>query len=338
MKRAAYILLLVLASCSKPDGTDGELIAIRADIRQMENNSKGTKAVADPYRGSTPTEENPLKAAVWFSVDPASFIHSPADGTNLPCHTEMTFVSNAMTYADYIPAGSQTPVSLKYPTTDNTPVYCVGFHPSTGWDKPDGGTEGVNVTHVIDGTEDLMFADVIQGTWDEHFNESQQYSHLLTWVKLTACAMTMETAEQWGKVTDVQVTSDKSTVDIDLSKNTGKISYGGSPVKIQGNVPAEGVELSLTSKEIGSVFCIPKVKDGKVVVTVDIKTSKYETKTLDVTLMDLNYNPLTSVDQAIGGLFILSLYFSPFNLIEGTCTLNYWNDQNEDLYLTPTAQ
>lgn len=40
-----------------------------------------------------------------------------------------------------------------------------------------------------------------------------------------------------------------------------------------------------------------------------------------------------AIAVAWGKLFILSLYFTPFNIIEGTCTLNYWNDQNEDLYL-----
>ena len=48
---------------------------------------------------------------------------------------------------------------------------------------------------------------------------------------------------------------------------------------------------------------------------------------------DLDYEPLTSLSEAAGKLFIISLYFSPFNVIEGTCTLNYWNDQNEDLYM-----
>ena len=332
MRKTAYILaLILLASCSGLEDTSVDSIGLKASIGLMDSKAPGTKAEAVPYEGTAPTPDNPLNAGVWFSLDRHKFIHAPSGGTNLPCHTEMTFTSDAATYADYTPAGSSTPVSLKYPT-DNASVYCVGFHPASGWDT----TDGVTVTHAITGSEDLMFADIIEGTWNTHFT-SQQYSHLLTWVKVSVCAMTMETAKQWGNVTDVRISS-RSTVAVDLSKDSNRISYSGIQEIPAYNGPAEGIELNLTNKDIGSVFCIPETKDGKAVVSVSITTSNYGTKTVDVPLSDLNYVPLTSADQTIGKLFILSLYFNPFSLIEGTCTLNYWNDQNEDLYLTPTAQ
>ena len=30
--------------------------------------------------------------------------------------------------------------------------------------------------------------------------------------------------------------------------------------------------------------------------------------------------------------YVLTLFFHPFNVVEGVCTLNAWNAQNEDLY------
>lgn len=337
MRKAAYILLiLLLASCDRIGDTYMDSIGLKASIGQMDNSSQGTKAEeARPFEGTAPTPDNSLHAEVWFSLDRHKFIHEPAGSTYLPCHTDMTFTSDAATYADYTPDGSDTPVSLKYPTDNNQSVYCVGFHPASGLETTWETTDGVNVTHEITGSEDLMFADVIEGTWNDHFS-SQHYSHLLTWVKVSVCAMTMETAKQWGKVTNILISS-KSTVSIDLSKDSNKTAYSGNINIPAYNGPAEGTELSLTSREVGSVFCIPETKDNKAVVTVSITTSNYGTKTLEVPLSDLDYVPLTSADQTIGKLFILSLYFNPFALIEGTCTLNYWNDQNEDLYLTPTV-
>lgn len=334
MRKTTYILLLLLlTSCDRVGDTCADHIGLKASIGLLDSKSHATRAaVARPFEGTAPTPGNPLHAGVWFSLDRHKFIHEPAGSTYLPCHTEMTFTSDAATYADYTPAGSGTPVSLKYPTDNNQSVYSVGFHPATGWNTAD----GVQVTHEITGSEDLMFADVIEGTWNTHFS-SQHYSHILTWVKVSVCAMTMETASQWGKVTDIKISS-KSNVSIDLSKDSDKISYSGSTQISAYNGPVEGTELNLTSTEVGSVFCIPETKDNKAVVTVSITTSNYGTKTLEVPLSDLDYVPLTSADQTVGKLFILSLYFNPFALIEGTCTLNYWNDQNEDLYLTPTAQ
>lgn len=318
MKRFTYILIsFVLASCGKIEISDTHQIGLRAGIGEMEVVSKAsTEAV--PYKGTVPTSSSPLDASVWFSLKPDKF-EDQSGNTFIPCHTEMKFTGEGMTYADYLLEGSDTPISLTYPTSENTPVYCVGFYPKTGWTTSD----YVNAGHAINGTEDLMHAGVISGTWNNHF-PSQQYSHLLTWVKISVCAITMETARQWGNVTKVTI-SCKNALNINLA--TSEVTYSGEQ-EIIVYEDSKGSELSLTSTELGSLFCAPETE-----YEIKIKTANYGEKTITVPLSDLNYNPLSSAGDAVGKLFIISLYFNPFNIIEGTCTLNYWNDQNEDLYL-----
>ena len=72
--------------------------------------------------------------------------------------------------------------------------------------------------------------------------------------------------------------------------------------------------------------------------TVSITTEFGGEKTIDISLSDLDYVEISDPAETVGKLYILRLYFNPFNIIEGTCTLNYWNGQNDDLYLTPPAQ
>jgi hypothetical protein len=236
----------------------------------------------------------------------------------------MKFEGESVTYADYDenPKDNDPAISLKYPN-NNDPVYCIGLHPASGWNSDD----GVKISHAITGAEDLMFADQITGTWNSHFPK-QQYSHLLTWIKINFCAMTMEAARQWGGVTEITISS-KDKLEIDLAKTSDKVTFSENVINIKTFKNAEGVLPSLTSTEAGSVLCSPATQ-----YTVKIKTTNYpDGKVIPIKLTNLDYQPLTSSSEAVGKLFIISLYFSPFNVIEGTCTLNYWNDQNEDLYM-----
>lgn len=326
-RKLLYIILLIASwSCSKIDETADRLICLSAGIADLEVSTRAA-VIGTPYRGSVPSESNQLNAAVWFSTTPYDYDHSPEYPAYLPCRTTMTFKGESVTYADYDddPTDNKPAVSLKYPTISNTPVYCIGMHPASGWSSDD----GVKITHAITGSEDLMFADQISGTWNSHLPK-QQYSHLLTWVKINFCAMTMEAARQWGGVTEITISS-KDGLEIDLSKETNKVSYTGNDIEIKTFESAAGVLPSLTSTEAGSLFCSPSTQ-----YTVTIKTTNYpEGKVVPITLTDLDYQPLTSPSEAVGKLFIISLYFNPFNVLEGTCTLNYWNGQNEDLYMKP---
>jgi len=350
-------LFLLLLACDRADVAENNHISLKASIGEMNTVSKGSTSVAAPYEGTSPADST-LVSDVWFSKSASYFPHNPSGdpATNLPCHTTMTFTSDAATYADYKPAGQSVAQTLKYPINGDD-VYCVGFHPQSDPAYPKAGwytEDGINVSHPINGCEDLMFAGIISGDWNNHF-QTQSYKHLLTWVKVSVCAMTMETARQWGKVTKVTISS-KDSLNINLSTNPANVTYDytkDSPkILTVYDDEATGTELSLTSKVIGSAFCSPMTvsvpvigNDGKPTganktvagYEVSITTEHGGTKTIPVTLSDLDYVEITDPASTVGKLYILSLYFNPFNIIEGTCTLNYWNGQNEDLYLTPSA-
>lgn len=322
MKRHILIFVICIAtsvSCTKEDGLR-ERISLKAHVIPAVS----TKAAvsANPYEGTDPTDKQ-LDAAIWFSQNANDFDHNPASPTYIPCRTSISYTDNQATYVSY--EGNY----LKYPT-DNSNVYCIGFYPNTLWESAD----GVNITRSITGSEDLMFADVIEGDWNNRFDH-QQYEHLLTWIKISVCAMTQKTADHWGKIKKISLSS-KRQVKINLSEAKGsshRITYlndnqENTDQYITAYDDAEGLTLSLNSKDAGSLLCSPAKSYHAI-----IETEKGGTKEVTVDLVDLNYNKLTDDMQAKGKLFILSLYFTPFNIIEGTCTLNYWNDQNEDLYL-----
>ena len=316
-------MLAVLWSCSRIDDNSDRFIGLSAGVADMEVSTRSA-VTGTPYSGSAPSETDSLNAAVWFSTTPGLFPHAPKFPAYLPCRTTINFKSESLTYADYDenPKDNDPAISLKYPN-NNDPVYCIGLHPASGW-KSD---NGVQISHAITGAEDLMFADQITGTWNSHFPK-QQYSHLLTWIKINFCAMTMEAARQWGGVTEITISS-KDKLKIDLAKTGDKVTFSENIINIKTFENAEGVLPSLTSTEAGSVLCSPATQ-----YTVKIKTTNYpDGKVIPIFLTNLDYQPLTSSSEAVGKLFIISLYFSPFNVIEGTCTLNYWNDQNEDLYM-----
>ena len=343
MKRTAYIILsiAVLAGCSKPALISEQKITMTAGISDIEVSSKAgdDPASANEYSGTVPTNEKPLNAAVWFSYSSTVFSSTPTDDVYLlPCHTTMQFTSSAKTYARIEGKDLKYPI----PTAGNetvSSVYSVGFHPNSGWDVTDNTEKGAK--HVISGSEDLMFADIIEGKWNDPF-PAQNYKHLLTWVKINVCATTPETAVQWGNVTDVWISS-KENVEVQFGYNTEEnkgistVSYTGNEQYIRtfsGDSP-----LGLVSQQVGSVFCSPsdsytiRIKTENMTNPKEIRNIRVETiETEDGTeaVAEEDYLP---AEQLRGKLVIINLYFQPYDIVEGTCSLYYWNNKNEDLYL-----
>ena len=334
MKVFFRILLLGLAlmtGCSRFTTDDDGRIGLSISIGNLDIESK--VATADAYDETMMSAENPFETAMWFSLDENSFRNTPDAFTSLPCYTTMNFANTGITYASYKPSdGAER--DLKYPipvSGEAAPVYCVGFHPSTGWT---GSSDGVNATRAITGSDDIMFAPKISGNWIERFGP-QTYQHQLTWLKINVCATTVEAGKQWGNIAKVEVMSDEY-INIDLSDGTGKVSYINPTtddyyITTYENT-AVGAEndpsnqLTLTSTEVGSVFCSPET-------SYNIRLTMFSgvVKTITIPLKDLSGNFLTSESQAKGKLFVINLYFQPFAIVEGTSMLYYWNNKNEDL-------
>ncbi|MBR5298339.1 MAG: hypothetical protein IKU29_10805, partial [Parabacteroides sp.] len=165
-----------------------------------------TKTLNDnAYTGSVPSPDKNLEAAVWFSLESGCYPESLSDDetdetkialsaeTNLPIHGVINFQSGTATFPE-----SNDGLEPKYPV-NNQPVYCVGLYPHEGWTVDESATKA---THAITGTEDLMFAPEISGSWNQHF-EIQRYRHLLTWLKICVCTTTPEAGKYWGKLKNI---------------------------------------------------------------------------------------------------------------------------------------
>ena len=323
-----------MISCSDtltPDRSG--IVAISADINSLEVDVKS----------AVPFEAFPLNARVMCSFTPGIYLNAPKEPWYIPCHTDVTFESRDLTFIKY--KTSQTEIkNLTYPTqadatqsdkdeiTEN--IYCVGMYPNSEWKISN---NGKSASHPINGTEDLMFADQIEGTWNRPF-PTQQYTHLQTWITILVSANTIGSAAQWGKIKEVTIESSDSVKISFPTASTGKSSITYSGIKeIEVYSDSEGKDLSITTQEIGSVFMVPVIlDDNNVSLTVTVKTSTFpEGKTVrEIRLLDEKTNkPIQKISDIIGKVFVINLNFNPLSIIEGVCTLHYWHDQDKDLYL-----
>ena len=173
-----------------------------------------------------------------------------------------------------------------------------------------------------------MFADVKSGEWDRTI-PSLEFAHIQTWLKISVCATTAEAARTWGTIKSLKVKT-KTAAKITFPTTEG----GTSTIEYIDDGWIEGIQeskdINITSSEFCSVFTSPQTS-----CEIIVYTDKYpEGRTVTIPLKDLNNNDITDASQTRGKLFVISLYFSPFKIINGVCTLDYWNDQDENLYLT----
>lgn len=311
-------LLLGLVACSESSVTDDwdKNIGVNATVGDIDTSSR---AVAEPFKGKVPTSDNKLLADVWFSTASGTYEHNPTGSEyRLPCRTSMEFDGTLQFAFD----GDGN--NLKY-NPNNDYVYCVGLYPEGAWETTDNTTAGA----TFDGKQDLMFAKEISGNWQTQLNtKNLLFEHQLTWLKVCICATSQESAVAWGNVSHISIDSHtKATVTL----SSGQVAYG-TPGEIV--ALADETVLHTTMKEVGSVFCSPVESpdnDGNYTYTVNV-TVGGKNITKPITLLNEDGTKYAG-GSTKGKLFILTLYFNPYDMVEGVCTLTAWNDQNEDLYL-----
>lgn len=312
---AAAALLLTACSGRLDNPSDGTRIGLRAGIDEVEVT---TRATAAPYEGSTPSSSNILDASVWVSTSSSSFENSgtPGNLASLPLHTEIRFNSTGLVY----------PVSdvLLYP--DPGTVYCVGLYPfsASAWTWVT--TEGVtSASHAINGEDDIMFAPKVSGTKAEPISDPLAFTHQLTWIKINVVAESNNAIGMWGNLTDITVTSPFDTYTVNLSN--GSSSCHGSPADINAFSGSEA--LQITTNTLGSVFCAPAASYSISVTAGSI------TKNLTVELKGTDGITPVSASEAKGKLFVITLRFNNINIIDASCALVPWDDDNETLRGTP---
>lgn len=344
MRNLQIILLMCFIftyGCTSKIEPQRRSIALNAALGEVlvESNLQ-TKASADPYTG-VPTQQNPLEVALWFSYSPGSYSHAPQAPQYLPCATTVEYTSSALTDISWNGNILQYPIETdaNY-NTGIEKVYCIGLHPYDGWGELT--TNPVtSVQHDINGSEDLMFADQMVGSYKINFRP-QTFEHLLTWVKINLSAASLETAGVWGDVEYLKIYSPESIVKISFSNEpeadstpqASVVSYTGGQNELQLELP-DDKSLSITTRTFGQAFCAPPVeKDGKFGYTVKVKTSNVSEKEIFVDLKkEDNVTPVSDAGYAIGKLFVINLHFDEIGVVKGVCTLRQWDDQNSDIYL-----
>ena len=86
----------------------------------------------------------------------------------------------------------------------------------------------------------------------------------------------------------------------------------------------DGIDLGINIQDVGSIFCYPQSS-----YSLEIECENGTTKDIPIELKALSGS---TINFPAGYQYVLTLNFHPFNVVEGVCTLNAWNAQNEDLY------
>ena len=291
---------------------------------------------ADPFEGITSNKN--LKAKVLFSFESGKYINAATYPWYIPSHTEVEYSGSDLTFIKYKENNVIYPTSTDIAQGHSETVYSVGLYPATDdWTFEEDGT---SASHPIDGSADIMFADQISGTWADPFTV-QEYSHLQTWIRVLASANTIDAGAQWGKIQKVTIKSSKSIAITFPEENaTSTVRYSDTLTDIvvydkdkdTDSENPDGRSLSITTSPIGEVFVSPQTT-----LTVTVYTTTFpEGKTVEIKLHDISNKeiPESAISEKVTGhLFVLNLNFNPLSIIEGTCTLQYWNDQDEDIYL-----
>lgn len=335
MRKSIYILFLILvvSGCNGKISPEKRGIRLNVGVSGLDTETKA------PFV-DVPSNENQFKAFVWFSNTPGTYPVSPSEDENLPNRIVSTFISeNATDIKD------ESGKLLQYPISNGgkTKVYCTGFYPSDGWSIVDDSQNPYSVTHAIDGESDLMFAEQIAGSYQENFGDFT-FKHLLTWISFNASATSVDAAAIWGNITKLTITTPQSSLTVTLSGSIGTpstVNYSGETSVI--TVTETSTPLSIKAVDLGSALCSPpysKVIDSKTYYGYDISVSTYGigTKAIFVPLYDTDSQPITDPQAAIGKQYVISLYFNEVSVVSGVCTLKYWEDEREDLYVDRPVQ
>lgn len=340
-----FVLGLAFAACTRIDKPQDRAIKLyfASDNLQVE-----TKAEAEAEAfGSAPTEQTPFKADVWFSLTKGKYEHNPSanEELSIPAKVPVTFTSTQATDAKL--SGKNLLYPLDPDKAQQDPVYCVGLYPGESAGDSDWSYELIDsktkFTHAINGSQDLMFADQLEGSYNVNF-APQNYKHLLTWIKVNVSATSAEAAKVWGQVRELSVGSRESSVEVIVSGDSDtEIAFSGDTLAIAAkDVPGKNPEgLSVIGQTVASLFC-----SGPYTMVKNSNNSSdplgywITVKTYNITDAKSVFVPITW-DSGIsvqdrdpkGKLFIINLYFNEVSVVSGVCTLHYWEDTAEDLYL-----
>lgn len=256
MKIKTIILTLgiaLLASCTSHEEVQPSRVPIYVGAT-VEGQQQETRA---PYTLTAPSKTSPLNAAVWMSTTQHSFPNSnlgkgDENAPRIAYHNTATFTGRDKQLLND---------QLFYPSNDKM-VYFVGLYPQTAWTARDAsGVSGSLGDCTFDGKTDVMYApEVFNRYTTAPTYPILAFRHLLTWLRFKVCADSQESADAWGKVTDIKI---KSRNRLTMSFQTGSLSFNGDPVNMSAYTPedqpftGQAVELYTTPFEVAYVLAEP---------------------------------------------------------------------------------
>lgn len=216
MRKAIIIVLggLLALGCQKDVRKDTPEDGFPIYLSAITQKSIETRA---PYELTTPdeTEGGILHSEVWASSTDGAYLDKGWNGKNNGSAVAIH------SYADFNSGEPQLLNTAVYPQS-GTPVHFVGLHPQGNWNVSDDGTKA---SYTFDGSQDVMFAAKITGTYADPNAEDLifdvpvlRFLHLLTWIKVKMIAEDEDTAKAWGKIKEMKITS-QNNVAIALDKD-----------------------------------------------------------------------------------------------------------------------
>ena len=275
MKKLIYIILIAIFTVGCNQANQPDYVDANSFIYLSASAENSTTSRA-PYEYTTPNEstDGVLQAAVWASTNSLQYLNKgwngKNNGTNVAIHAGASFENGE----------PQLLSEAVYPQQGN-PVYFVGFHPQTGWTTPSGDEEGKSASYTFNGSQDVMFAKRIEGTYaDPNAGTTTLnvrplvFMHLLTWLKLKIKAENQNALDAWGKIRDIKIIS-KNQVTVDLNKETfvhfdtletTSVHFSNETqlpfyVTESDNVfpTSDGYSMKFDSEEVAYVLCSPVV-------------------------------------------------------------------------------
>lgn len=355
MKKTLYILIMCssfcLTGCQK---ADMEEVTPSDRSIWLSASISPSATTRTAYELTTPTTEKTFDAMVWASTTSCDYPYNSV--------SPKTGADNTMGYHTTVYFQSGTDQLLRdglvYPS-NNADVYFIGLHPNAGWEDKHDGTSNTSTSFTFNGSNDVLYAPQVSGNLPASValptptKPQLHFFHLLTYLRVKVFAEDASVASSWGKLTNLKLMSQQSTLGIDLSSvpdiSSGvfatmqsnvesKVSFSGDLGDLQfyalgtdntfSTQYSAGLSLSTESTEVAYVLCKPvSATSGD----VGLRTNEYvlELSTENRTAVTINVDLKTASDtwftgSTMGHEFVIELKLCAGGYISASASVTDW--------------
>lgn len=249
--RVMAAALLFLAACAKTSPAEGPAsdapAAIRIGGRTMDVQSKAAVNSGEEF-----------SAKVLGSKTSGTYATIYTDDNGQEVNQTIKFGTDG--------SGAFSP-EVYYPS-DGSTVYLTGYAPA------DGTLSAGKVTFTIPAAADadIMAATEVSGSKTDKVTKKLAFAHKMTQVQFKIKG-TEAGANIWGKLTNITVTGQPSSVELDLTASGFPITASGSDATYKAYDDATGMDISATPADAGSSLILPPIEVGNLTFTFTTEKS-----------------------------------------------------------------